>query len=772
MPILRTPQTNPEVMQSDIDKEIDKWMEQYTDGIVLRNHYASEQDLEADWRKYMDQYYDLKVLSNSMAYRLYGMKNEEMYYKLKQWFLKHDIVEDKVNNLKYYAPKKEVLKEDRLNDEVDNLDRKAQDVSRKTGYYIITGGSKTLSDLNNQLYKFRSMGYDKKVKADTLSLSIYGMKNEEHYNKMMPGLLAKEPVPDPVYNTHKEVSFTDGEVKMDTGVPMNSALEQYDCIRRGIKNANSISEAIVLLDQSRSIEPTTIMEEKFRDLLVEVVQKKVIQEENEDYLGFAPYFLPDEMEELGVFSEDDNCFVPGKSSKPTDWFIAYQMRTMGLKPNMILTGSDWKYRIKNLYKGELTTDQDKQEMLELGWNPAIEPTDDAFCRASERANKVLRENLGYRFIDLTEEVQCMPNDNPMTDTNDTGFLGGILVIFTSNDDLSTELPSDIPDVLTSIDPTLKSLRPLNYGLFNTPISLDTLIDMAKGYRLHLDVYYMHFDQSLHAKLKEVLDFFHIHGMDFRFRHSITVGVVGRYKQLFIANKKLFCANLYNLILYAMEYGYQDPGAYLTLPMLSNMVGYDNKKNVYCLYTGDAVAYQPNQVLRAILNKNSSNMFDEEGLEYLKPYVEIVPVHEITTLPIDLDKDGNLLVRRRMKLDFAEEYAKCHKLLMQYSKAKGYEQMKYYVAKLWYMNILIEKRIHSPKKFDKETLSKFYKTRAHILSDFKKYMQEILTNEPNFNFQVYYHNTPFDKSTLKINNKLLNAVWAMFKNLVSPLGFLK
>ena len=760
-----TPQTNPETTQSDIDKEIDKWKENFTDGMILRNHYDSEQALEDDWRKYMDQYYELKCLSNNMAYRFYGMKNEEMYYKLKQWFLKHDVVEDKVNNLKFYAPKQTVFTEDQLNDEVDSMDAKANDAAQKTGYYIITGGSKNLAELNDKLYKFRSMGYDKKVKSDTLSLSIYGMKNEEHYNKMMPKLLAKEPVPDTLFDN--EITYDGSEVHLETVVPKKSVLEQYDTIRKGIKDANSISEAVVLLDYSRTIEPTTLLEERFKEYLVETINKKVIKEENEDYLGFAPYFLFEEMEDLGVFSGENNCFVPGKDSKPTDWFISYQMRTIGLKPNMVLTGSDWKYKIQNLYKGELTTDEDKQKMLELGWNPAIEPTENAFYKASERANKVLRENLGYRFIDLTEEVQSMPNDEINPDIHKTPFLGGLFIIFTS-DEFMENLPSDIPPILATTDPDLERMHPLNYGLFNTPISIQDLRNMAKGHRLHLDIYYLHFSPELHNKLVEVLDFFTIHGNDFRFRHSITVGVIGRYKQLFIANKKLFCANLYNLILYAMEYGYQDPGAYLSMPMLSNMVGYDNKKNVYKMYGGPIDQYRPEQIKNIITHNYTYGLFDEDArFEYLRPYVQVIPVTEIATLPIDLDKDGNLLVRRRMQLDFAEEYSKCHKLLMQYSKAKGYEQMKYYVAKLWYMNILIEKRLHSPKKYDKATLTKYYNTRAHIISDFKQYMNEILQNDPNFNFQEYYHKTPFDRSTLKISKRLMDAVWKFFKALTFP-----
>ena len=79
MPTLDTPLRDSK--QDDIDREIDNWEEKFTSGMILRNHYNSEKDLEADWRKYQDQYYELKCLANNMAYRFYGVKNEEIYYK-------------------------------------------------------------------------------------------------------------------------------------------------------------------------------------------------------------------------------------------------------------------------------------------------------------------------------------------------------------------------------------------------------------------------------------------------------------------------------------------------------------------------------------------------------------------------------------------------------------------------------------------------------------------------------------------------------------------
>ena len=99
-------------------------------------------------------------------------------------------------------------------------------------------------------------------------------------------------------------------------------------------------------------------------------------------------------------------------------------------------------------------------------------------------------------------------------------------------------------------------------------------------------------------------------------------------------------------------------------------------------------------------------------------------------------------------------------------------MKYHVAKLWYMSILLEKIIHSPQKYDKETLTKHYNTRAHVIADFEKYMGEILQNEPNFDFQAYYKQTPFDKSTLKISKGIVDKVAGVLKAIFHPTSLIK
>lgn len=122
------------------------------------------------------------------------------------------------------------------------------------------------------------------------------------------------------------------------------------------------------------------------------------------------------------------------------------------------------------------------------------------------------------------------------------------------------------------------------------------------------------------------------------------------------------------------------------------------------------------------------------------------------MPVRFDDSGNLLISNMKKLDFEQEYYKCHRLLVNYEKTEDIEGIKYELSKLWFMNSVLEQKIYNDKKVkEKEEL---FKVRAKILNDFSKYSQFVTSKEKNFNFNKYYEKTPFsdtltiDKHTIK------------------------
>jgi protein tyrosine phosphatase len=91
------------------------------------------------------------------------------------------------------------------------------------------------------------------------------------------------------------------------------------------------------------------------------------------------------------------------------------------------------------------------------------------------------------------------------------------------------------------------------------------------------------------------------------------------------------------------------------------------------------------------------------------------------------------------------------LLKQYEEANNIDGIKYELAKLWYMNTLLEDKIKNSKGSEKQ---EYTKTRTRILNDFNKYLKIVLKEDKKFNFNRYYKNTPYGDDRVRIRNSTL------------------
>lgn len=758
---IETPRQDAGMSQEDIDKEIDKWIEQYTDDIVLRNHYDSLDALEKDWYLFQSMCYEHKVLSNNVAYRLYGMKNEEIYYKLKRWFITHEEIKDERDNVITYAPRTEPVNEDweYIDDfeDIDPQDKRAMEMTKDTGYYIITNRNRSPEDLEKQLYKFRSMDHDKKVKADTMSIQIYGKKNEERYSELMPKLLYQQNVDDPdysntIYDAHVDYEPLQEEVVLTSKYkPPTSILGLYENMRDYMNRKDvSLTECAILLNTIKDVQPTTILESWYKNFIVGVVITKINDEVKSSNCFLAGYGAPlrvEEMEDLGIFSGENNFFGPGKQNTPSDWFNNYKALSIGLKPKMDICGTDWNNRIRFLANGLENNDQTKQEMLELGCNPEIPFTEQTLQNSIVRNNKFMEQECGYEFIDFHEMVNWMPFDT----TEENNISQGIYVIFIHRDDGINELlPPDLPRVFVGFDSTLDKMYSITNGLFSAPTSIKQLVSQF-GYTsdIKIKVFFLAFTPKLAEKVNQMMDYYRTHGFDYRFKYSFINSICSQLKVAHpeIAKEKKFCIYLMNMILSIAHMDYRNPGNYMILPTIANLRN-DSiaKDHIYEIYFGPALHYNPNQIANLLNFHIDFEPFTEE-LVALYPYTRILPVLEASTadtIPLELDYDANALVSKGQNFNMTEEVDKTLVILKQYAGLKDMGKVKYYLCRLWYLNDKLETRILYPRKIDKPLMDKYYKLKEKILKNFKKYNDMIVKEEPDFEFKTYYKSTNFYK----------------------------
>lgn len=146
------------------------------------------------------------------------------------------------------------------------------------------------------------------------------------------------------------------------------------------------------------------------------------------------------------------------------------------------------------------------------------------------------------------------------------------------------------------------------------------------------------------------------------------------------------------------------------------------------------------------------------------------VQEMTNaIEIKTDSDGAFIIKKREKLDFMNFYSRSHRLLLEYEKVGNTKPMKYELAKLWFMNVIIERKIIYTNfnifRTEKQ-LEDAKKARAFILNDFTKYLRIVLSKEPDFNFQEYYEKTEFGVETYKIDKNAIIMMGEVIKKIIT------
>lgn len=134
-------------------------------------------------------------------------------------------------------------------------------------------------------------------------------------------------------------------------------------------------------------------------------------------------------------------------------------------------------------------------------------------------------------------------------------------------------------------------------------------------------------------------------------------------------------------------------------------------------------------------------------------------------PVEFNKDGDLLISKGKNIDFEGEFSRTHLSLKLYEKTNNIVGMKYSICKLWYMNILLEEKLHS-KKISQQDRRDINKVRSKVLGDINKYTKIVLKKDPNFNILETYQNSPFNNEKIRVNNSTLGYLYSWIRRLCS------
>ena len=680
---------------------------------------------------------------------------------------------------------------------------------------VIILPTRTLTELEELWDSYNMMIKKHRRESDWMSTEIFGVSNLRHYEYLKNQFL-KEDIRKEDQETYGSLIESVGisrikryylEAMKDSIPDTVKSLLELITPNKGVYE-NMITSGIVsdVIDKFNgdTFEPS--------DIVSDIICGDMPYLSPEEMVDMGVYGQNPAENYYGVLA--DNTMINDTISVK-EWFNLYINANRALYTEFGNYTSDWVNKIRELSHGLKTLEESgdeykilarKQSLLELGWDPEIEFSSRARMVAREIATMRMKSNFSnskFKIIDLKEFKS--ETDSAIITESDSNLKPVYVVLIEGKSCFSQAIKTMTKDIYShiaiSLDSSLHNMY--SYGISTNSNSKkkgfrrEDIDDLSKGGRIDVFVFFV--TDSVYEKITSFIDNFKENAdkTSYSFINLITY----LFNIPYNTEWKLVCSQFVDRCLQSAGINLTGRDSSQVSPAdldkamseenrIYNLYKglnskYDSKsidnlvsaltrkakplKEAYSHYYTDENKYivgitgNINNVNALIEMKDSLNMVTNESAKLLLEKIifdpiSIKPIGEAKEFPIQFDKDGNLLIKNLKKIDYEAEYAKSHKLLKEYKKSNNYDGIKYELSKLWMMLCMIEDKLNSKKFNDLPSIacasSTEHKAKAKITNDFKYYLEEVMKNEPSFNFTEYYDASPFSSAVTKINTSTL------------------
>lgn len=393
----------------------------------------------------------------------------------------------------------------------------------------------------------------------------------------------------------------------------------------------------------------------------------------------------------------------------------------------------------------------KQQILDLGWNPEIEYTFESQKMARERFISVMSENMSYIDIeDISALVESSTEDYVFSES-DMQEAYPVHIVLVRGDSLASKVISPVTNsefthAALGLDCNFNKLYSYNMNNKFNPLggfSLEDVNEYPKDNKLGIYTFFV--NKETYDKIEERLQYL----LNNIKSTTYSIGTFLAFPFKHISGVKLkdsyICSEFVDSILKMAGTDITDTSSSKVSPGMLYTKSINNAK-IYKTYEGPVKNLDQKKVKSYVKKIAKSHSFVESVLV------------EARKFPIEVKDNGDVLLTNPI-VDFDTEYMASHKLLVQYEKSGNIEAMKYELARLYYMNYVLERNIYH-NRFLKNK-EKNIKTRARVLNDFNKYIKVVLKAQPDFNFAEYYQESIFYPHTVEIKKNTINS----FKNII-------
>ena len=612
----------------------------------------------------------------------------------------------------------------------------------------------TIDELNEMWAKYNSLSADGAERSDRYSYDYYGVDVKEMYHRNMNILLN---IVDRILEPGEDHERFDRSIKESI---INNTYDRLTLAKEKLNYLSSAEHGNVLeaYDSKEGLELIEARESFLNDL-------------SDEMPGFTPYLTPTEIED---YFEDE-----GLSKDATTFLEEYKKAlSIGLCE---FDGEAYKEHIENLYsqkESETHTISIDEQLISLGWNPNVKPTEKSWKFAHDRIRSYINENYGFKVIDVSDL-------DPITEGEVISPFQPIYIVLSYTD-------TAIGRVITRVTDCKYSHACISFSE-----KLDPMYTYATG-GLRFETFKDYVNKFKDSRCK-VMVVFALEEQMKRIKSNLEYYISNREKTSYAID------NLFNILFNRKikdEYSLKQVCSQFVNRLLTfgdidifngksnNLVtpaDFDKVRNpsLYTVYEGFVRNYSPNRIKSRVegLRANNrgtitktytlkeaaemlslSHYFDdyylakssdpraEVVIAEIQSLLDIVPIAEAKSLPLHINAKG-IVIDLPVRLE--EEYQEIHKTLQVYEKEAKYEQMKPELARLWYLNLVAERKIRvKTSKGKTEDAKKIRDARARIMNDFKKYLALVLKSDGECDFAEYFNASKYNDRKLFVDKETL------------------
>ena len=691
-------------------------------------------------KEYECQPYEKKLKADEDCIALYGMTNYALYQKLRAALLMETIPDDILNTGNRTIKESNVysILESEEDESYEMKINQTIELNKNPNIALIYPGVSSIEDLEDKYNKYLLLTDKFKLISNSYSYKLWGYDVPNMY-RLQKGILTSDKVELQDSNLVKEskefMRMTEESVNdmMISGDILGLLRVKLEACDRKIDGSKSgLYEDIVTRINTYINKP-----EDFKEVIP----------------GVVPCYTSDE---LDTFPDDVN-------------------------------GGNYYDTIKNYIMDYYNNpcEETKKKLIEYGWNPAIPFNEKGFKYSKERQNEWLKEHC-VQIVDVTglNTIHSISESSTkMRKMYKKEGLYPIIIITSFSNTLFGKVIVAVKHATYShagiaLDTNLKDILTYKFDSKHNGFHKENIDDyLHNSDKAKISVLALFVDKSTYDKLGKVIKDFFKKQDKTRYNFGNLLNIAFNREKDYTDSLSFVCSQFVDVVLRMVNIKLLNKPNNLVTPQdFADVVA--NPK-VYKLYEGLASKYNEKKVeekinslytlfdtskiqyhnMTDLMEENFSfeslyytteneeaNKVLEEMREYIKPECAIME----RKFPIQFNKVGDLEISTSKSLE--EEYQEAHKLLEGYNKS-NIDGIKHELARLFYINSLIEKKIKNMKKNDPE-YHNYIKLRSRVLNDFKKYFKVITNKDDKFDFNTYFQSTEYYNGNIVIKSSTL------------------